>query len=197
MSRSKARTRRREPVQARSRQTVEDILDGATRVFRREGWGATTNRIAEETGVSIGTLYEYFANKEALLLTLAERHLVTAEAGVQRALSADLPTPELLTELQSTILRSQRYPSEALALARDEPDAPQSLTERADALCADVKQALTDRARRDALTEPELRARVVFDVIGPLTVRAMFDDPEGLDDVARHLRAMATAYLTR
>lgn len=54
------------------------LLEAAAQVFSREGFAATTNRIAERAGVSIGTLYQYFPNKESLLRTLAERHLADA-----------------------------------------------------------------------------------------------------------------------
>ncbi|MER3556122.1 MAG: hypothetical protein C4331_17750 [Meiothermus sp.] len=58
----------RQPKQARSRQTVERILQAATRVFISEGYAsATTNRIAEEVGVSVGSLYQFFPHKAALL----------------------------------------------------------------------------------------------------------------------------------
>lgn len=56
------------------------LLEAAAQVFTREGFSATTNRIAERAGVSIGTLYQYFPNKETLLRTLAERHVRHAEA---------------------------------------------------------------------------------------------------------------------
>lgn len=50
-------------------------------MFDREGWSTTTNRIAERAGLSIGTLYQYFPDKNALLHALAERHV--REAGVR------------------------------------------------------------------------------------------------------------------
>jgi AcrR family transcriptional regulator len=55
---------------------VDAILGGAAQVFEDRGYAAgTTNRIAEIAGVSIGTLYQYFASKEALAVALLERHI--------------------------------------------------------------------------------------------------------------------------
>jgi len=56
--RSAMARRRRRPVQARSQATVDFLLEAAARVFKREGFAATTNRIAAAAGVGIGTLYE-------------------------------------------------------------------------------------------------------------------------------------------
>lgn len=56
-------------------------MEAAAQLFDREGLTATTNRIAARAGVSIGTLYQYFPNKHALMHALAERHL--REARVQ------------------------------------------------------------------------------------------------------------------
>ena len=67
---------RKQPLQQRSQATVEDILTAAAQVFEAYGYAAgTTNRIAECAGVSIGTLYQYFPNKEAVAVALLERHL--------------------------------------------------------------------------------------------------------------------------
>src|SRR4051812_11840162 len=62
---------RKQPVQARSARLVADILEAAARVLTREGARHfTTVRVAEEAGVSIGSLYQYFPSKEALLFRL-------------------------------------------------------------------------------------------------------------------------------
>lgn len=66
---------RKQPSQPRSRNTVAVILEAAAQVFSSSGYaGATTNHIAERAGVSIGSLYQYFPNKNAILLKLAEQH---------------------------------------------------------------------------------------------------------------------------
>ncbi len=59
---------RRTPRQARSRVTVRRILDAASGVLQERGYdGFTTNRIAEAAGISPGSLYQYFPNKDAIL----------------------------------------------------------------------------------------------------------------------------------
>lgn len=75
MSRRTAVTPRKKPVQARSQATLEAILDAATRVLVEDGYErTTTNRIAEVAGVSIGSLYQYFPNLDAIVAALVDRH---------------------------------------------------------------------------------------------------------------------------
>ena len=66
---------RKAPKQRRSKATVEAILEATARVLVEEGYEkASTNRIAKVAGVSIGSLYQYFPGKEALVLALVQRH---------------------------------------------------------------------------------------------------------------------------
>lgn len=72
---------RKQPRQSRSRETVQVILRAAAQVFSTRGYAATTtNHIAARAGVSIGSLYEYFPGKDALLVALLEEHLAEGEA---------------------------------------------------------------------------------------------------------------------
>ena len=66
---------RRRPRQGRSLMTVDAILEAAQQLLIRDGFEATsTTRIAEAAGVSVGSLYEYFTSKEALVAKLIKRH---------------------------------------------------------------------------------------------------------------------------
>jgi AcrR family transcriptional regulator len=66
---------RKEASQERSRATVDALVDATARILVREGFDkASTNRIAEVAGVSVGSLYQYFPSKEALVAAVIERH---------------------------------------------------------------------------------------------------------------------------
>lgn len=87
--------KRRIPRQARAAETVTTLLEAAAQILEAGGLAAfTTNAVAERAGVSIGTLYQYFVDKNALLLALARQEMTAALVEVGRALSgADDPTP--------------------------------------------------------------------------------------------------------
>gem|GEM_PF-960264 len=87
-------TRRKRPSQQRSRATYDAILEAATRVFASEAMAATTNRIADEAGVSVGSLYQYFSDKYEILAELANRHVSAARESFALCL-ADIVEREL------------------------------------------------------------------------------------------------------
>jgi AcrR family transcriptional regulator len=79
---------RRKPRQVRALDTVEVILEATARILQKEGPAAlNTNYIAERAGISVGTLYQYFANKEAILVAMARREIGNDEAAVIKAVS--------------------------------------------------------------------------------------------------------------
>jgi AcrR family transcriptional regulator len=85
--------KRRIPRQARSEETVAAILEGAAQVLEARGLTYfTTNAVAERAGVSIGTLYQYFSDKGALLRAIAEREMAATLAAVAKTLQADPQT---------------------------------------------------------------------------------------------------------
>jgi AcrR family transcriptional regulator len=76
---------RKTPVQARSAATVEAILEGAVQVLEAQGAGGfTTTAVAARAGVSVGTLYQYFADKNALAAALSRK----ARAGMVETVAA-------------------------------------------------------------------------------------------------------------
>ncbi|MDN8617658.1 TetR/AcrR family transcriptional regulator [Variovorax ginsengisoli] len=78
------------PTQARGKFTVQAIYDAFVRIWEAEGWdGVTTRAVALETGIAVGTLYDYFPDKEALLSGYV-RHCVEA---LLARLDADVVAP--------------------------------------------------------------------------------------------------------
>jgi len=79
---------RRVPTQERSRRRVARVLDAAARIVVRDGVEAlTTREIARAAGVPIATLYQYFADKEAVLIALTQRDTDEMDAEVAAALA--------------------------------------------------------------------------------------------------------------
>lgn len=77
--------KRRTPRQARAVGAVDAILDAAFQLLEAEGVEKlTTNHIAERAGVSIGTLYQYFAGKQDILAALAERRAASVRDTIAR-----------------------------------------------------------------------------------------------------------------
>jgi AcrR family transcriptional regulator len=96
MARRPRTTPRKQPRQQRSQATVEVILDATARVLCTIGYDrASTNRVALAAGVSVGSLYQYFPSKEALVAALVERHveemLRLVRAKLAEVASAPLP----------------------------------------------------------------------------------------------------------
>lgn len=80
---------RRIPRQYRSRQTVEAVLAAVPLLLKRQGPRAiTTNRIAEVAGVSIGSLYQYFPDKQSVFSALHERHVWDVRDVLERKIAA-------------------------------------------------------------------------------------------------------------
>jgi AcrR family transcriptional regulator len=97
-----AKAARKQPQQARSRATVNAILDATTQIFNREGpEAATTTRIADVAGISIGTLYQYFSHRDAILDALQDREFERAMELMQRVLAdgARGPAPDVAREV--------------------------------------------------------------------------------------------------
>jgi AcrR family transcriptional regulator len=81
-------TARKSPRQARSQATVDAIFDATIQVLLAEGLQRlTTLRVAERAGASVGTLYQYYPNKQALLFAVLQRHVY--EVGEQVRLAAE------------------------------------------------------------------------------------------------------------
>ncbi|MGD9880191.1 MAG: TetR/AcrR family transcriptional regulator [Reyranella sp.] len=93
---------RKQASQERSRATVDALVEATARILVREGFDkASTNRIAREAGVSIGSLYQYYPSKEALVAAVIDRHVKEQMQVARVALAevAALPVEEAVRKL--------------------------------------------------------------------------------------------------
>ncbi len=102
---------RKAPRQKRSQATVDYILDAARRILHDDGAAAlTTRRVAEQSGVAIGSLYQYFQNRDAILARLAEEEARRESQALQYhyARMRHLPLDEYLGQVVAGIVGSER-----------------------------------------------------------------------------------------
>lgn len=143
------------PIQGRSRKTMDDLLDTAAHFIEHDqDEHLTTNHIAERAGFSIGTLYRYFPNKEAILLALARRNtdrlIAQTEAANRRALAAGKTAHDIVRDNIHTMLELYgRGPRRKRWLARllwrlESPAIAAAYAERSAQHVADLMTTLND-----------------------------------------------------
>ena len=94
MPRKVAAVPRKLPSQARSAVTVDAVMRATARILVKRGYQATTtNHIAEAAGVSVGSLYQYFPNKEAIVAALLDRHLEEGQEFLRQGTANALGQP--------------------------------------------------------------------------------------------------------
>jgi AcrR family transcriptional regulator len=114
---------RKDPRQARSRATIDAILVATARILGERGYaGLTTNVAAETAGVSIGSLYQYFPNKLALVEAVRQRHLADVLAVLRAAADKGATrTRRIAALVDGMIAVHSRYPAAHRVLLEESP----------------------------------------------------------------------------
>lgn len=102
---------RKQASQERSRATVDALIEATARILVKEGFDkASTNRIAQGAGVSIGSLYQYYPSKEALVAAVIDRHNRRLMEVVRAALAAvgTLPLEQAVRKLIAVAIDAHR-----------------------------------------------------------------------------------------
>ena len=203
MQRQVRTTPRKHPRQARSRATVDTVLQATARVLVKHGFdGLTTNLVAESAGVSIGSLYQYFPNKAALVGALIEKHVedMASLCLSELARVAQLPIAEAIRRMIELMIHAHAV----------QPGLHRVLTEQVprvgrmarlgeiEALCQRaVAELLVARKAELAIEDPEIAAFVLVSALEAITHRAALFSPERLRDprLVDETCAMARRYL--
>jgi AcrR family transcriptional regulator len=196
---------RKSAKQRRSQETVAAILEAAAQVFQQESYDkSTTDRIAERAGVSIGTLYQYFPDKDAILNVLFERHVEEVFAFLndltdhlrEKALSLD----EVIRRLVRAVAEHQEEDGKLHLAAAQIEAIPPGLAERSRAFHARLRATV----KRLMQASPEIRvknldcASYLVLVLVDAAIHGFMAHPPAdvsLDKLVDHVTGMVLAYL--
>lgn len=197
-------TPRKEPQQSRSHETVEAILAAAARILVRDGYAATsTNRIAELAGISIGSLYEYFPNKDAILAMLRRRHHERMHRVISNAFAdvSELPLEVGVRTLVRRMVEAHAVePELQAALVLQLPDQISRPFQRVDKDFLEHTRAFLEAHHSEVRSrDKEVAAVFVVHTIRSLTHAGWVAFPERLKDgrVATELTDLLLRYLAR
>jgi AcrR family transcriptional regulator len=195
---------RKKPRQERSQATVDAILDATARVLCSTGYDrASTNRIALAAGVSVGSLYQYFPSKEALVAALVERHVEQMTSLVKRKLAevATAPIPEAVPWIIHAMFDAHAVdPKLHKVLIEQVPrvgrlEKLMSVEREVEVLVASFLEARRGEIRRARV---ETAAFVLVSVVEAVTHAAVLAElpPSHCAHVAEELNDMVLRYLT-
>lgn len=203
MRQEQPRLPRKRPIQKRSQQTVAAILEATARILIEEGYERlNTNRVAEVAGVSIGSLYQYFPNKQALVLALAEQHLareISRLAGMSEELQK-LPLAQAVRQCIRGLIDATTVDAELhRALVTDVVHLGEPLVRQ---LQEQAEQAVLEgleRRRAEILpTDLKLAAFFLVSAVDSIIVRmlTLASDRFEIEQLEEELFALVLRYLT-
>jgi AcrR family transcriptional regulator len=195
---------RKQPRQARSTRLVADILEAAIRVLVRDGVHRfTTARVAETAGVSVGSLYQYFPNREAILFRLQADEWRQTSGQLRRVLSDRRMAP--LDRLRTAVrmfFRSECDEAafrtaleEAAPLYREAPESRTHAEESRDLMVSFMNEALPGTSARERTFVADM-VRMVMSSAGKAISSENRSRPE-VDALAVAISEMFCAYLER
>ena len=193
---------RKQPRQVRAELTRQRILTAAAHIFAEYGYAAgTTNRIAERARISIGSLYQYYPNKDAILTELLIRHLDgdRATAMLRQYKDRQEPLEDIIRVFVRTVIENHLDDPELLRIMIEQAPRSGELLERVTRLewemIGDLRDLL-DRHPEIRVQDKDTAARLVAYTV-ELTVHQLIAAPSSIDTTSleNELVAMVTGYL--
>lgn len=198
-------TVRRRPRQTRSESTVRLIYKATSRIIEREGAERlTTKRIAEVSGFSIGTLYQYFRDRDSLLMAMAAAHRDRLIERLEAALAAsrDHSCREAVSRLVAVVVADARYNRKTLRAvisAVTQKDMVEKMRETMRVLDDYIGHRLAELAAADGVVLSVASQFVLSRSLTGVLCAASMEDARLLDsdDIERQLRNMLVSAMIR
>jgi AcrR family transcriptional regulator len=167
---------RKQPQQARSRATIAAILQAAAHILGERGWeGFTTNEVAGLAGVSIGSLYQYFPHKLALVEAVRRRHFDDVLTILRTAADRHLPRAQRIAALVDGMIGvHSQYPSAHRVLLEETPRSREAGTLH-DRFAARLHERYEAIVRVNAGGASDARLRVVARVLAAAVAGVVHD----------------------
>lgn len=182
---------------------VATILDAAARVLIKDGYEAfSTNRVAEKAGVSVGSLYQYFPNKESLIAQLMERHVQELERGIDAITEAaeGLSLTQIVYALIEENVRAHLVDPELHRVLSDVPEMGKNEPKDAFAVKAKARVRATLEAHRKEIVvkDLDLATYILAKLVEASVHDAVSERPDELRSgtLALELTRMIITYLT-
>lgn len=190
---------RKTPRQRRSAELVEAIYEAGARILETEGLAAlNTNRVSDIAGVSVGSLYQYFPSKEAIVAGLLRRSRQDLLEGVRQAVRASerQAFETTMDSLLAVAIRSQ-FDRPRLALTLEYAEATLPLDEETQALKAELADEVATFLARHSYERRLVAAQDITALVRGLIDAAGLRGETDSADVARRARAAVVGYLDR
>ena len=199
-----AESKRRKPQQSRALDTIEVIIEATAQILQREGRAAlNTNHIAERAGISIGTLYQYFNDKHAILMEIARREIERDRNAVAQAIMQSLADGEsdivrisvrALIVSQKKQTKVRRAALDALAaegLGHFLEESSSAFQQIISLITSRQEQLFKGRARRPSEARMFVISRAVTGAIRAAVVEdaPLLDSPEFEDELVQLVRS--------
>ncbi|WP_299922947.1 TetR/AcrR family transcriptional regulator [uncultured Pelagimonas sp.] len=188
---------RKTPRQGRSRASYEAILMAAAQVLERGGMAAlNTNLIAEKAGVSVGTLYQYFPNKETIAAELVRRLRAEMRADILQAVAATQGSnihDTALAMVRASIKHHTRAPGLVRVLEAAEAELP--LDEEARHAKAQVHKDLVAVLVAHDIDRPEIASVDLAAMAEGMVHAAIQRGEEDIDDITARVFRAVCGYL--
>ena len=189
---------RKQPVQPRARETIEQIVEAAAHLIEERGLiGYNTNAVAARAGVSIGSLYQYFPGKDAIMLALTRRETASLRGDIRDARLDPGSREALIRLIDATVRYQLRRPALARAIDIEEERLAGAGYETMSGALREAVDSALHRPGMRRLADQKMAVDDLIAIVTGMVDAAAMRGERDAAALARRVRAAVFGYLDR